>query len=76
MTTTYRTELTGILLALYLLHALSDFTGTPITTKQYLYYNNSAAVVRANKSIDPGVTTCLTADYDLAKEIEVVKSKG
>jgi hypothetical protein len=76
MITSYRTELAGILSALYLLHALSEFTGTPITTKQHLYCDNSAAVARANKSIDPGVTTCLTADYDLAKEIEVVKSKG
>eukprot|EP00957_Ditylum_brightwellii_P137174 10458315-Ditylum_brightwellii.AAC.1 len=76
MTTSYRTELTGILSALYLLHSLADFTGTAITTKQYLYCDNVAAVIRANKPIDPGVTTCLTANYDIAKEIEVVKNKG
>eukprot|EP00957_Ditylum_brightwellii_P199636 15219045-Ditylum_brightwellii.AAC.1 len=61
---------------MYLLHALSDFLGTAITTKQSIYCDNAAAVNRANKPINPGMTTCLTADYDLAKEIEVVKSKG
>eukprot|EP00957_Ditylum_brightwellii_P088087 6710407-Ditylum_brightwellii.AAC.1 len=61
---------------MYLLHALSDFLGTAIKTKQFLHCDNAAAVSRANKPIDPGVTACLIADYDLVKEIEVVKSRG
>eukprot|EP00957_Ditylum_brightwellii_P150455 11456364-Ditylum_brightwellii.AAC.1 len=65
MISSYRTELTGILSALYLLHVLSDYLGTNITRRQLLHCNNAAAVSRANKTFDPGVTACLTADYDL-----------
>eukprot|EP00957_Ditylum_brightwellii_P119645 9128541-Ditylum_brightwellii.AAC.1 len=76
MMSSYRTELTNILSALYLLHALSDYSGIHITTRQLLYCDNAAAVSRANKIIDPGIMACMTADYNLVKEIEVVKSKG
>eukprot|EP00957_Ditylum_brightwellii_P197350 15035632-Ditylum_brightwellii.AAC.1 len=75
MMSSYRTELTGILSALYLLHILPDYSGIHITTRQILYCDNAAAVSRANKTIDPGITAHMTADYDLVKEIEVVKSK-
>eukprot|EP00957_Ditylum_brightwellii_P101733 7753367-Ditylum_brightwellii.AAC.1 len=61
---------------MYLLHGLSNFLGTAITTTQSLYCNNAAAVRRTNKPIDPGMTAYLTADYNLVKEIEVVKSRG
>eukprot|EP00957_Ditylum_brightwellii_P040534 3067643-Ditylum_brightwellii.AAC.1 len=76
MMSSYRTELTGILSALYLLHALSDYLGIHITTRQILHCDNAAAVSRANKTINPGITVYMTADYSLVKEIEVVKSKG
>eukprot|EP00957_Ditylum_brightwellii_P035231 2671668-Ditylum_brightwellii.AAC.1 len=76
MMSSYRTELAGILSALYLLHALLDYSGICITTRQSLHCDNAAAVSRANKNIDPGITACLIVDYDLVKEIEVVKNKG
>eukprot|EP00957_Ditylum_brightwellii_P095901 7306921-Ditylum_brightwellii.AAC.1 len=65
MMSSYRIELTGILSALYLLNALSDYLGIHITTRQSLHCDNAAAVSRANKTIDPGITACMTADYDL-----------
>eukprot|EP00957_Ditylum_brightwellii_P011329 856621-Ditylum_brightwellii.AAC.1 len=65
MMSSYRTELAGILSALYLLHTLLDYSGIPITTRQSLHCDNAAAVSRSNKTIDPGMTACMTADYDL-----------
>eukprot|EP00957_Ditylum_brightwellii_P050423 3823619-Ditylum_brightwellii.AAC.1 len=76
MMSSYRAELTGILSVLYLLHVLLDYLGIYITTRQILHCDNAAAVSRVNKTIDPGITACMTADYNLVKEIEVVKSKG
>eukprot|EP00957_Ditylum_brightwellii_P078929 6001214-Ditylum_brightwellii.AAC.1 len=46
-------ELTGILSALYLLCALSQYSGNPIITKQQVYCDNMAAVTCLNTSIRP-----------------------
>eukprot|EP00957_Ditylum_brightwellii_P061917 4698849-Ditylum_brightwellii.AAC.1 len=43
MISSYRTELAGILSVLYLLHTLSGYLGTNITTRQLLHCNNAAA---------------------------------
>eukprot|EP00957_Ditylum_brightwellii_P174593 13293813-Ditylum_brightwellii.AAC.1 len=43
MMSSYRTELAGVLSALYLLHALSDYLGINITTRQSLHCDNAAA---------------------------------
>ena len=74
--TSYQTELTDILLALYLLHALSSYSQSPITTKQTLLCNNAAAVSQSNAPVPPGIKQYVAADYDIVKEIVVVKESG
>eukprot|EP00957_Ditylum_brightwellii_P086220 6560967-Ditylum_brightwellii.AAC.1 len=74
--TSYCTELTGILAALYLLRALSSYSQTQINTKQTILCNNAAAVSRANTTFGPGIKHYTTTDYSIAKEIDTVKKLG
>eukprot|EP00957_Ditylum_brightwellii_P024628 1861009-Ditylum_brightwellii.AAC.1 len=66
----YRTELTGILLAMYLLHVLSSHSRSPITTKKSLLCNNAAAVSQTNAPVPPGIKQYAAADYNIVKEIK------
>eukprot|EP00957_Ditylum_brightwellii_P000964 77282-Ditylum_brightwellii.AAC.1 len=66
----YRTDLTGILSALYLLHVLSSYLRVPVITKQTLHCNNAAAVSWTNSPVPPGIKQYDAADYDIVKEIE------
>eukprot|EP00957_Ditylum_brightwellii_P163785 12469291-Ditylum_brightwellii.AAC.1 len=74
--TSYQTELTGILLALYLLHALSSYSQSLITTKQTLLCNNDAVVSQTNAPVPPGIKKYVAADYNIVKELVVVKETG
>eukprot|EP00957_Ditylum_brightwellii_P059599 4524888-Ditylum_brightwellii.AAC.1 len=74
--TSYRTEFTGILLALYLLHVLSSYSQSPITTKQTLICNNAAAVSQTNAPVPPSIKQYVTADYSTVTEIKVVMESG
>eukprot|EP00957_Ditylum_brightwellii_P059217 4494724-Ditylum_brightwellii.AAC.1 len=71
-----RTELTGILAALYLLRVLSVFTSISITSKQEVYCDNMAVVVHSNRPLEPGITAHIAADYDIMQEIWSVKDSG
>eukprot|EP00957_Ditylum_brightwellii_P159985 12178462-Ditylum_brightwellii.AAC.1 len=53
--TSYRTELSGILSALYLIRAFTEFSDTALTSAPPLYCDNSAAVLRTNTPISPGI---------------------
>eukprot|EP00957_Ditylum_brightwellii_P171687 13070123-Ditylum_brightwellii.AAC.1 len=55
--TSYRTELTGILSALYLLQAIIKFTETSPACAPPLLCDNIAAVKRTNNPILPGIKT-------------------
>eukprot|EP00957_Ditylum_brightwellii_P158307 12050416-Ditylum_brightwellii.AAC.1 len=70
--TSYRTELSGILSALYLIRLFIEFSDTALTSAPPLYCNNSAAVLHTNTPISPGIHEHLAADYDLYKEIATV----
>eukprot|EP00957_Ditylum_brightwellii_P193041 14698547-Ditylum_brightwellii.AAC.1 len=74
--TSYQTELTGILSALYLLHVLLSYSHIPVTTKQALHCNNTAAVSQVNIPVPPGIKHYIAADYDIVKEIKVVMNSG
>ena len=67
--TLYRTELTGILSALYLLRALSTFSHRDLTTTPTLFCDNSVAVTQTNLDISPGIRSHLAADYNIYSEI-------
>eukprot|EP00957_Ditylum_brightwellii_P108246 8258642-Ditylum_brightwellii.AAC.1 len=60
----YRTELTGILSALYLLRLLLRYMHTTLATSPMLYCDNSSAVTVANNDIPPGIKAHLSSDYD------------
>eukprot|EP00957_Ditylum_brightwellii_P154262 11739527-Ditylum_brightwellii.AAC.1 len=70
----YRSELSEILTALYLLCALAEHSETRITKQQELFCNNAATVVRANTPIVLGTRSYMAADYDLSQEIESTKA--
>eukprot|EP00957_Ditylum_brightwellii_P211683 15366463-Ditylum_brightwellii.AAC.1 len=74
--TSYRSELTGMLSALYLLWALSQYTTTPLSCKQQLFCDISAAVTHTNYTIAPGIKAHIAAEYNLSQEICSVKEKG
>eukprot|EP00957_Ditylum_brightwellii_P203710 15335888-Ditylum_brightwellii.AAC.1 len=74
--TSYQTELTSILSVLYLLHALSSYSQSPITTKQTLLCNNAAEVSWTNAPVPPGIKQYVAVDYNIVKEIVVVKESG
>eukprot|EP00957_Ditylum_brightwellii_P103890 7914359-Ditylum_brightwellii.AAC.1 len=71
--TSYRTELTGILSALYLLQALSKFMGTTPSGVPPLFCNNISAVKRTNAPKLPGVKAHVPPDFDLVQEIRTIK---
>eukprot|EP00957_Ditylum_brightwellii_P071529 5438196-Ditylum_brightwellii.AAC.1 len=71
--TSYRTELTGILSALYLLQAFINFTGITPVGAPPLFCNNISAVKRANAPILPGIKTHVSPDFDLVQEIRSIK---
>eukprot|EP00957_Ditylum_brightwellii_P091651 6978774-Ditylum_brightwellii.AAC.1 len=71
--TSHCTELAGFLAALYLLRALSSYSQMQINTKQTILCNNAGAVSRANTTFGPGIKHYITADYNIAKEIDTVK---
>eukprot|EP00957_Ditylum_brightwellii_P039865 3018007-Ditylum_brightwellii.AAC.1 len=73
--TTYRTEVAGILEALYLLCVLSQFLTTEII-QQELLDNNVVAVLRVKFSTPPGIKSYITADFDALSEIYNVKASG
>eukprot|EP00957_Ditylum_brightwellii_P015557 1173276-Ditylum_brightwellii.AAC.1 len=56
--------------------ALSNYTNNSITTRPIFYCNDMAAVTRTNKFIDPGITTHIAAEFDMAREIWSVKEEG
>eukprot|EP00957_Ditylum_brightwellii_P008283 626677-Ditylum_brightwellii.AAC.1 len=74
--TSYQAELTGILYALYLLHALSTFSLTDLTTALTLYCHNSAAVTQTNLDMYPGIRSHLAADYGIYSKITKLQTKG
>eukprot|EP00957_Ditylum_brightwellii_P194797 14838416-Ditylum_brightwellii.AAC.1 len=74
--TSYRSELTGILSALYILKALSQCTTTPLSHKQQLFCDNRAAVTHTNYTITLGIKVHIAADYNLSQEICSVKEEG
>jgi hypothetical protein len=71
--TSYRTELTGILSALYLLQALIKFTGTTPPAVPPLFCDNISAVKRTNAATLPGVKEHVSPDFDLIHEIRSTK---
>eukprot|EP00957_Ditylum_brightwellii_P178174 13570495-Ditylum_brightwellii.AAC.1 len=70
--TSYRTELSGILSALYLIRAFTEVSNTVTTSAPLLFCDNSAAVSRTKKPISPGICKHLAANYDLYKETVLV----
>eukprot|EP00957_Ditylum_brightwellii_P099048 7544579-Ditylum_brightwellii.AAC.1 len=74
--TSYCAELAGILAALYLLRTLSSYSQMQISTTQTILCDNAAAVSRANTTFGPGIKHYTTTDYDIAKEIDIVKKSG
>eukprot|EP00957_Ditylum_brightwellii_P141149 10753600-Ditylum_brightwellii.AAC.1 len=74
--TSYRTELSGILSALYLIRSFIEFSDTALTSAPPLYCDNSASVLWTNTPISPGIREHLAADYDLYKEIATIVNTG
>eukprot|EP00957_Ditylum_brightwellii_P211227 15365920-Ditylum_brightwellii.AAC.2 len=67
--TSYRSELSGILVTLYFISALQDFTKESILAHLPLYCDNSAAVLSSNTTTAPGVTSHLCPDYNVVSEV-------
>eukprot|EP00957_Ditylum_brightwellii_P097392 7417936-Ditylum_brightwellii.AAC.1 len=71
--TSYRTELIGILSAMYLLHALINFMTTTPSCVPQLFCDNISAVRQTNAPILPGFKAHVSSDFDLIQEIGSMK---
>eukprot|EP00957_Ditylum_brightwellii_P014125 1064998-Ditylum_brightwellii.AAC.1 len=71
--TSYRTELTGILSALYPLQALIKYKNTTLHESPVLYCDNISAVKATNTAIWPGIKHHVSSDFDIMKEIHSTK---
>jgi hypothetical protein len=60
----YRTELGGILTALYIIHRICDYYHT-LSGKVTLFCDNKGAVSSSFKQAIPGISPFLSSDYDL-----------
>eukprot|EP00957_Ditylum_brightwellii_P060743 4611871-Ditylum_brightwellii.AAC.1 len=67
--TSYRAELMGIMSALYLLCAMTEFSKSKIELPPTLLCDNSAAILRTNTPIYPSIRAHLAADYDIYRKI-------
>eukprot|EP00957_Ditylum_brightwellii_P051238 3884876-Ditylum_brightwellii.AAC.1 len=70
----YRTELAGILAALYCLNALCDYTKKQVLAQLPLYCDNAAAVLTAKSSTSPDLKAHVCADYDISAEVRTERT--
>eukprot|EP00957_Ditylum_brightwellii_P038863 2937526-Ditylum_brightwellii.AAC.1 len=71
----YRMELTEIILALYLIQALTEYSQAPVSHPQTLLCNNISAVHHVNTPIQPGIKFHIVADFDVIQDIMDVKQQ-
>eukprot|EP00957_Ditylum_brightwellii_P102711 7827926-Ditylum_brightwellii.AAC.1 len=69
-------ELSGILVVLYLLHALAEHFNIGMMTQQVIFCDNAATVGQANMPIASGIKSYMATEYDLSPEIISTKAYG
>eukprot|EP00957_Ditylum_brightwellii_P010586 801736-Ditylum_brightwellii.AAC.1 len=67
--TPYRSELSGILVTLYFINTLQDFTKESVLAQLPLYCDNFAAVLPLKTTTAPGVKSHLCPDYDVVSKV-------
>eukprot|EP00957_Ditylum_brightwellii_P161625 12305961-Ditylum_brightwellii.AAC.1 len=65
----YRTKLAGILVTLYFLNALCNYSQQQVLVQLPLYCDNAAAVLTANLPTRSGLKAHLCADYNIAAKV-------
>eukprot|EP00957_Ditylum_brightwellii_P057995 4397922-Ditylum_brightwellii.AAC.1 len=73
--TSYRTELTGILSAMYLLQALIRYKNAALHKSLLLCCDNISAVKATNTAIWPDIKHHISSDFDIIKEIHDTKQE-
>eukprot|EP00957_Ditylum_brightwellii_P172747 13150895-Ditylum_brightwellii.AAC.1 len=73
MTTSYRTELMRILLALCLLQVLIEYSQVQVSHPQTLLCDNISAAHHVRTPIQSGIKTHIASDFDVIQEIMDMK---